>query len=104
MPKLIKLYIVNVAYGFALSVIFFGMLLWLDVAGIRHLIFGSSMGPVAAFMMIMMNGVVFAGVQFAIAVMRLAEDPEEPPRGKRQPVHLVPIKVTAAKVAGPQRP
>lgn len=85
MPKLIKLYIVNVAYGFGLSVVFLGLLLWQDVAGLQQLIFGSDMGWVAAFMMIVMNGVVFAGVQFAIAVMRLAEDPEEPPRGKPAP-------------------
>ena len=79
MPKLIKLYIVNVAIGFGLSVAFLGLLLWQDVAGLRHLILGSDMGYLAAFMMIMMNGVVFAGVQFAIAVMLLAEDPEGPP-------------------------
>ena len=89
MPKLIKLYIVSVAYGFGLSVVFLGLLLWQDIAELRQLIFGSEVGWIAALMMIVMNGVVFAGVQFAIAVMRLAEDPEdppEPPRGPRAPI------------------
>lgn len=105
MPKLIKLYIVNVAIGFALSVAFLGLLLWQDVAGLRHLIFGSDIGYVAAFMMIVMNGVVFAGVQFAIAVMRLAESPEGPNGGTRAPdTGLIPIRLAAKKVAGPQRP
>lgn len=96
MPKLIKLYIVNVAYGFGLSVVFLGLLLWADVAGLRHLIFQSSMGWVAAIMMIVMNGVVFAGVQFAIAVMRLAEDPEGPKGGSRAPAvsRLMPVRIT----------
>ncbi len=96
MPKLIKLYIVNVAYGFGLSVVFLGLLLWADVAGLRHLIFQSSMGWVAAIMMIVMNGVVFAGVQFAIAVMRLAEDPEGPKGGSRAPnvSRLMPVRIT----------
>lgn len=96
MPKLIKLYIVNVAIGFALSVAFFGLLLWQDVAGLRHLIFGSDIGWIAAFMMIVMNGVVFAGVQFAIAVMRLAEDPEGPKGGTGAPdvTHLTPLRAT----------
>ena len=94
MPKLIKLYIVNVAYGFGLSVVFLGLLLWQDVAGLRHLILESNLGWVAAFMMIVMNGVVFAGVQFAIAIMRMAEPEDTPPRGRRQP--LVPIRVEAA--------
>ena len=96
MPKLVKLYIVNVAYGFGLSVVFLGLLLWADVAGLRHLIFQSSMGWVAAIMMIVMNGVVFAGVQFAIAVMRLAEDPEGPKGGSRAPnvSRLMPVRIT----------
>ena len=96
MPKLIKLYIVNVAYGFGLSVVFLGLLLWADVAGLRHLIFQSSMGWVAAIMMVVMNGVVFAGVQFAIAVMRLAEDPEGPKGGSRAPnvSRLMPVRIT----------
>jgi hypothetical protein len=99
MPKLIKLYIVNVAYGFALSVVFLGLLLWQDVAGLRHLIFSSEIGWVAALMMIVMNGVVFAGVQFAIAVMRLAEDPDGPKGGSRAPnvTRLVPVRLTAKK-------
>jgi hypothetical protein len=96
MPKLIKLYIVNVAYGFGLSVVFLGLLLWQDVAGLRHLILESNLGWVAAFMMIVMNGVVFAGVQFAIAVMRLAEDPEGPKGGSRAPhvSRLMPVRIT----------
>jgi len=96
MPKLIKLYIVNVAYGFGLSVVFLGLLLWADVAGLRHLVFQSSMGWVAAIMMIVMNGVVFAGVQFGIAVMRLAEDPEGPKGGSRAPAvsRLMPVRIT----------
>ncbi len=107
MPKLIKLYIVNVAYGFGLSVVFLGLLLWQDVAGLRHLILESNLGWVAAFMMIVMNGVVFAGVQFAIAVMRMAEDPESGPRGgARAPdTHqMAPARRGAKAVAGPQRP
>lgn len=108
MPKLVKLYIVNVAWGFVLSVVFLGLLLWQDVAGLRHLILGSEMGWVAAIMMIVMNGVVFAGVQFAIAVMRLAEPPEGPKGGSKAPNitrQLVPVRISdKEQVAGPQRP
>jgi hypothetical protein len=80
-------------------VIFLGLLLWADVAGLRHLILGSDMGWIAAFMMVVMNGVVFAGVQFAIAVMRMAEDPEGPQGGTRAPVaSRIPALIrTAAK-------
>ena len=80
MPKLIALYIRSVAIGFGLSAVFLGLMLWQDVAGLRHLIFGSDMGLVAAIMVFMFQGIVFAGVQFAIAVMMLA-DPDAPPTG-----------------------
>jgi len=96
MPKLIRLYIVNVAIGFALAAVFVALLVWMDVGHLRHLILGSLQGWVAALMLVMMNGVVFAGAQFAIAVMRMA-DPEDGPRGGRKtPIgRAVPVAVTA---------
>lgn len=80
MPKLIALYIRSVAIGFGLSALFLALMLWQDVAGLRHLIFGSDMGLVAAAMVFMFQGIIFAGVQFGIAVMMLA-DPDAPPTG-----------------------
>jgi TRAP-type C4-dicarboxylate transport system permease small subunit len=98
MPKLVRLYIVSVAIGFALSVVFVAGLVWLDVAHLRHLVLGSDMGWVAALMMVVFNGIVFAGVQFAIAVMRLAED-DEGPRGGRP----FPLRPALVPVAAPRR-
>jgi hypothetical protein len=89
MPKLVRLYIVNVAMGFALAAVFVAALVMLNVAGIGHLVMGSDMGIVAALMLWVFHGVVFAGVQFAIAVMNLAED--NGPRGGK----LIPIRVEA---------
>lgn len=93
MPKLVRLYIVNVAIGFALAVVFVALLLALDLAGLRHLVFGSPMGWVAALMMVMFHGVVFAGVQFAIAVMRLAEPEDRRPGGGLRQLALIPVRV-----------
>ena len=42
-------------------------------------------GLVAVIMLFMFNGVVFAGVQFAITIMRLAGN-DDSGGGKRQPV------------------
>lgn len=95
MPKLVRLYIINCALGFAIAAVFVAGLIALDVAHLRHLVFGSPMGWLAAGMMVMFNGVVFAGVQFAIAVMRMAE-PEDGPRGGRKrpvPIRMEPIPV-----------
>lgn len=107
MPKLIALYIRSVAIGFGLSAAFLALMLWFDVAGLRHLILGSDMGLVAAAMVFMFQGIVFAGVQFGIAVMMLA-NPDAPPTGGLRdrlmpdlggqiPGALVPVKVPAKR-------
>lgn len=95
MPKLVRLYIVNVAIGFGIAVAFVVGLLVLDVANLRHLILDTPMGWLAGAMMVMFNGVVFAGVQFAIAVMRMAEPEDGPRGGTRAPVvRMDPVRVT----------
>ncbi|EEW25415.1 hypothetical protein [Rhodobacter ferrooxidans] len=102
MPKLIRLYIVNVAIGFAVALAFVVGLVALDVAQLRHLVLETEMGWLAGLMMVMFNGVVFAGVQFAIAVMRMAEKPEAPTGGRRAPrVRPVPVRVEVT--AAPRR-
>lgn len=73
MPALVRLYIRNVAIGFLLSAVFVGALLCFDVAHLWHLISTSPQGWIAALMLFVFNGIVFAGVQFGIAVMRMAE-------------------------------
>lgn len=83
MPRLIRLYIINVLVGFLLSAAFVGLLLWFDVAGLRGLIFGSSAGFIALVMLWVFNGIVFAGVQFSIRIMMMA-DRGKPSGGKRQ--------------------
>lgn len=84
MPKLIRLYITQVATGFGLAALFVGALLWFNVANLWHLISGSDVGILAVIMLIFFNGIVFAGVQFAISIMRMADE-EDGSGGKRQP-------------------
>ena len=74
MPELVRLYIRSVVVGFGVSAVFTAGLVWLDVAGIGHLILGSDIGWIAALMMVFFNGIVFAAVQFAFKVMGMAED------------------------------
>lgn len=97
MPKLISLYIRQVAIGFAISAAFVGMLLYFNVANLWQLVTGSSDGILAVIVMWVLNGIVFAGVQFGIAIMRMKDD-GQPGGGKRSalPVMLaepVPVKI-----------
>ena len=100
MPKLIRLYIVNVLIGFAISALFLGLILALDVAGLRHLMLQSPSGWLAGFAFFFLNGIVFAGVQFGIAVMRLAEDDNRPSGGGLRQV-LRPVRAT---IPAPTKP
>ncbi|MCB2129174.1 MAG: hypothetical protein KDE03_08875 [Rhodobacteraceae bacterium] len=101
MPALVRLYIRHVLIGFGLSVAFVAALLWLDVAGLWHLISTSPQGWIALAMLLVFNGIVFAGVQFAIAVMRMADKDEGGGRGT--PIGLPaaePVPVAVPKQRG----
>ena len=89
MPPLVRLYIRSIAFGFALAALFTGLLIGLDVAHLRHLVLSSPMGWLAVVMLVIFNGIVFSGVQFGIAVMRMA-DPQPPRGGRRQALRLLP--------------
>jgi TRAP-type C4-dicarboxylate transport system permease small subunit len=99
MPKLIRLYIVNVAIGFALALAFVSAVVWLDVGGLKHLVTETEMGWLAFVMMVVFNGIVFAGVQFAYAVMALAAPEDGPKGGTKQGItaQLAPVHVGAKK-------
>lgn len=100
MPRLVRLYILSVLIGIVLALVFTGLLVWLDVGGLRRLLLGSPSGWLGLGLLVFFNSIVFAGVQFGIAVMRLA-DPPEPGSGKRLNLRMrdaAPRR--AAKVAG----
>ncbi len=99
MPKLIRLYIVNVALGFVIALAFVSAIVFFDVANLRHLVMNTELGWLAFVMMVVFNGIVFAGVQFAYAVMSLAENNDTPKGGKKQGItaQLAPVHVGAKK-------
>lgn len=98
MPKLVRLYIQSVALGFLISAAFTAGLLWLDVAGLGHLITASDIGWIAVAMLVVFNGIVFSAVQFAFRVMGMAEADQGPRggHGAREPV-LVAVPVPVRK-------
>lgn len=103
MPKLISLYIQQVAIGFAISAAFVAGLLFFDVAGLWRLISGDSAGGIAVLMLWVANGIVFAGVQFGIRIMMMAEGPQKPGGGTRLRVFTEPALVTAKAKAKAKR-
>ena len=96
LPNLVKLYIKSVAIGFGAAALFVGTLLWFNLAGLWGLVAGSDAGFIAVFMLWMFHGIVFAGVQFAFAIMSMADkDDDDDHGGKRDAVWLaepVPVR------------
>ena len=86
MPELVRLYIRNILLGLLLAVVFTAALIVLDVAHLRHLTLETAGGWLAIVMLVVFNTIVFAGVQFGIAVMRMAVPEEGPRGGNRAPV------------------
>jgi len=102
MPQLVRLYIRHVLIGFALAGVFVALLIGFDVARLRHLVLASDRGALALVMLVVANGIVFAGVQFGLAVMRLGE--EDAPGsggGRRDALPAVPVQVPAVPVSVP---
>ncbi|PVA11951.1 hypothetical protein DC366_03260 [Pelagivirga sediminicola] len=101
MPDLIRLYIKHCLIGFAIAAGFVAMLLYFDIANMWHLVSHSDKGWLAVLVLWLANGVVFAGVQFGIAVMNMKDDDDDEPRGgKRQHVQrptgqMIPVRVAA---------
>ncbi|MEZ5751164.1 MAG: hypothetical protein R3D60_04085 [Paracoccaceae bacterium] len=87
LPRLVRLYIIQVLIGFAVSAAFVGILLYTDFAHLRSLMLSTRGGAIAGFLLFFFNGLVFAGVQFAITIMNMGESEDADPKGgKRQPV------------------
>jgi len=100
MPRLIRLYIVQSAIGFAVSAAFVAMILWFNVANLWHLVTHDSAGLLAVFLLWLFNGIVFSGVQFGISIMRMAERDDTPGGGTRLPEYAtVPVRAES----GPRR-
>ncbi|CUH75191.1 hypothetical protein TRM7557_00262 [Tritonibacter multivorans] len=81
MPDLIKLYIRSALWGLVLAAIFVGMLMWFNVMNLWSLISGSNEGVIALLALWIANAIVFGAVQFAWAIMDMAEDDDDEPRG-----------------------
>ncbi|SFN59742.1 hypothetical protein SAMN04487859_105208 [Roseovarius lutimaris] len=109
MPKLVRLYITQVAIGFGIAGAFVAMLLWFNVANLWHLVSHSDKGLLAVVILWLANGIVFAGVQFGIAVMRMKDDDDDEPRGghrqriMQQEYSVIPIPVDQGQRPNPWR-
>ena len=71
MPELVRLYIRQCLAGLALGIVFSVALVILNVANLWHLVSEVDGGWLAFFLLCLFNGIVFAGVQFGITIIRM---------------------------------
>ena len=99
--KLVSLYIQSCLVGFAAAAAFVGLIVWQDVAGIGHLVMSSPEGWLALVMLTVFNGIVFAGVQFGIRIMMMAEPEDKGPHGGKR--DAIPVLQPIAIPVEPRR-
>lgn len=103
LPPLVRLYIRHCIIGYALSAVFVAGLLYANVANLWHLVTHVDIGWLAVVLLVLFNGVVFSGVQFGIAIMRLSDDEDEGGPGRRDAVALgEPVLVPVRHEARPR--
>ncbi|OCX66612.1 hypothetical protein BFP70_00105 [Thioclava sp. SK-1] len=99
MPALVRLFIRSIAIGFALAILFLGLVMVFDTAGLRQQILTSGTGYMTAAVLLGLTTVLFSVVQFARALLCRNDDDDNDGngRGDRFPpsLHheLVPIPV-----------
>ena len=77
MPELVRLYIRQCLAGLALGIVFSVVLVVLNVANLGHLVSEVDGGWLAFFLLCLFNGIVFAGVQFGITIIRMGRSDGE---------------------------
>lgn len=78
MPRLVQLFLVSTAIGYALAAAFLGLVIWYDIANLGHLILEVDGGWFAGAIFVVLTGNVFAAVQVGISVMRNVGQDEPP--------------------------
>jgi hypothetical protein len=68
MPRIMKVFWLQVATGFGIAALFVGGIIWIDLGGLWRLVSGTQGGYLAAILLWVLHGSVFAAVQFGIAL------------------------------------
>ena len=102
MPDHIAFILRHGLIGFALAVVFVGMLLAFDVAGLWHLVTHTAEGPLAVLMLVVFFTITFGAVQIGYQIMMLGEDDDDDDDhgGRRDPEFTrdaIPVRVRDAR-------
>lgn len=74
MPEIVRLFVRNGLIGFGVAALFVGLLIVLDVNGLRESLAGEERLGLALFVLWLGNATLFAALQIAWAVMAMRAD------------------------------
>lgn len=77
MPDHIAFILRHGLIGVGLAVVFVGLLLVFDVAGLWHLVTHTAEGPIALVMLVVFFAITFGAVQIGYRIMMLGEDDDD---------------------------
>ena len=100
MLKLIRTYLKPAVFGFSVAGALVAMLFWMDTGQLRSVVAISGSVWLAAALMWLCVGAIFAGVQCALAAKDSNDDDDSSPRGggrREHPHHgeMIPVHVDA---------
>ena len=97
-PPLIRLFVVHTLLGYVVAAVFVVLLYAFNVANLWDLVSRSDVPVLATFLLWFFNGIVFSGAQVGIAVMNLAEPPDDRSGGRHAGFPMaVPLRLRAAR-------
>ncbi len=99
MPDHIKFILRHAAVGAGVAVSFVGLLLYLNVGNLWHLVTHTAEGPIAVVILTVFCTITFGSAQIGYKIMTLGEDDEDDQGGKRDALPLadpIPVPVRAA--------
>ena len=89
--SVVRLIVTNWILGAGVGILFASLLLWLDIAGLRHLMFRGADAAVGLALLFGGFAVTFGSVVCGSAIMAMARE-DDGDRGRGEPV-LSPVKV-----------
>lgn len=77
MPAHVRFLLVHAGIGVLIALVFAALILWFDIAGIRHLVLNTDEGPLALGVFVVLCAITFGSAQMGIRIMLLGNRPEQ---------------------------
>jgi hypothetical protein len=84
MPDHIRFILRHAAFGFVLALVFVGMLLAFDVAGLWHLVTHTAEGPIALVVLTVLCGITFGSAQVGYKIMTMGDEDDSGHEGGKR--------------------